>query len=830
YRIFDTVYNVAEPYPDTGFFMIGDPKQAIYRFRGADIFTYLAAKQDTGERQYTLTHNYRSAPELVERVNRYFEHAETVNSSVGAFLFKRNNEDPIPFLPVESGRQGDAIALLLDDSPVAPQQVWDLSEVEEDVPKWDRAAVTAHEIVYWLNLSQQGRAKLNLGKGARAILPKDFAVLVNSGNQARQIRRALFELNVASVYLSDANDVFETEEADDILRVLRAMAEPYNSYYLRIALGSRLMGMALYDLDRLNHDEVFWESFIELFRSYHHHWLSFGVMPTLHRFFKDQQVTSRYLHDANGERSITDLFHISELLQQASEVVQGQQALIHHLEQCISTETSGEESRQQRLESDADLVQVVTVHKSKGLQYPIVMLPFLDYARPVKCSDLPIEYHGADGALHLTFMPTEEDVETADFERLAEDIRKVYVAMTRAICAQWVAVEDPVGSKGNPEPPLVSAGHRLLGRCDGSVLGQYQQLDDVFVTATAKLHELSYQPESHAQPRPARRVNDLGIDPWWIASYSSISYGGKSDALFPESTQSEQAIDEQLSDDDTPAIEQPMQRMANKLMHRLPRGSAMGTFLHGLIEWAAEQRYETPGGKRLQGFAAAVVDQETRQEALYSRCRKRMLEDFAQGLSEWLADFLSTPFAIESLTHKPSHVLRLMDLPSHKISVELEFMFSANQVTTGTIDQLVRRYTWQGRERPIANFQKLEGMFKGFIDLVAEIDGQYFVIDWKSNFLGNTDDDYHAQALQDALLKKRYDLQYVLYLLALHRHLKDRIPDYCYDTHVGGAIYFFLRGYENPETQGLIMDKPPKTLIEQLDALFAGKAKGCAYD
>ena len=830
YRIFDTVYNVAEPYPDTGFFMIGDPKQAIYRFRGADIFTYLAAKQDTGERQYTLTHNYRSAPELVERVNRYFEHAETVNSSVGAFLFKRNNEDPIPFLPVESGRQGDAIALLLDDSPVAPQQVWDLSEVEEDVPKWDRAAVTAHEIVYWLNLSQQGRAKLNLGKGARTILPKDFAVLVNSGNQARQIRRALFELNVASVYLSDASDVFETEEAEDILRVLRAMAEPYNSYYLRIALGSRLMGMALYDLDRLNHDEVFWESFIELFRSYHHHWLSFGVMPTLHRFFKDQQVTSRYLHDANGERSITDLFHISELLQQTSEVVQGQQALIHHLEQCISTETSGEESRQQRLESDADLVQVVTVHKSKGLQYPIVMLPFLDYARPVKCSDLPIEYHGADGALHLTFMPTEEDVETADFERLAEDVRKVYVAMTRAICAQWVAVEDPVGSKGNPEPPLVSAGHRLLGRCDGSVLGQYQQLDDVFVTATAKLHELSYQPESHAQPRPARRVNDLGIDPWWIASYSSISYGGKSDALFPESTQSEQAIDEQLSDDDTPAIEQPMQRMANKLMHRLPRGSAMGTFLHGLIEWAAEQRYETPGGKRLQGFAAAVVDQETRQEALYSRCRKRMLEDFAQGLSEWLADFLSTPFAIESLTHKPSHVLRLMDLPSHKISVELEFMFSANQVTTGTIDQLVRRYTWQGRERPMANFQKLEGMFKGFIDLVAEIDGQYFVIDWKSNFLGNTDDDYHAQALQDALLKKRYDLQYVLYLLALHRHLKDRVPSYCYDTHVGGAIYFFLRGYENSETQGLIMDKPPKALIEQLDAVFIGKAKECAHD
>lgn len=829
YRIFNTIYNVAQPHPDTGFFMIGDPKQAIYRFRGADIFTYLAAKGDTAERQYTLTHNFRSAPELVARVNRYFEHAEDINQASGAFLFKKKNEDPIPFLPVESGRKGDAIALLLDGQPIIPQQVWDL-EVADDDTKWDRAVITANEITYWLNLSQQGRAKLNLGQGEREILPKDFAVLVNNGNQARQIRRALFEQNVASVYLSDANDVFETEEADDILRVLRAMAEPYNSYYLRIALGSRLMGMALYDLDRLNHDEVFWEGFIEQFRSYHQHWLTFGVMATLHRFFNDQNVTRRYLKDANGERSITDLFHISELLQQASEVVQGQQALIHHLEQCITTESSGEESRQQRLESDADLVQVVTVHKSKGLQYPIVMLPYLDYVRPVKSSDLPIEYHDSDGQLRLTFAPEVDEVETADYERLAEDVRKVYVAMTRAICAQWVAVEDPVGSKDNPEPPLNSAGHRLLGRSEGSVLSQYKLLEDVFSTATPKLTEPQYQPNTQANPRSARSVDELGIEPWWIASYSSISYGGKSDVMFPESTETEQAADEQISDDDTPSMELSLDQHGDKLMHRLPRGSMMGTFLHGLLEWAAEQRYETPEGKRMQGFAAAVADQDGRQEALYRRCRKRSLESYAQGLSDWVADFLSVPFNISSLTQQPNHRIRLMDLAPEQVSVELEFMFAVNQVTTHELDQLVRRNTWQGRERPMANFQKLAGMFKGFIDLVAQIDGQYFVIDWKSNHLGKTDEDYHSAALEDALLKKRYDLQYVLYLVALHRHLKDRIPDYSYETHVGGAIYFFLRGYENSETQGLIMDKPPKALIEALDTLFMENHKEYAHD
>ena len=830
YRIFNTIYNVAEPHPKTGFFMIGDPKQAIYRFRGADIFTYLAAKQDTADRQYTLTHNYRSSADLVARVNRYFEHSEDVNKATGAFLFKDQENDPIPFLPVQSGRAKDRIALLLDGEPVAAQQVWNLVTPSDDEAKWDRAAVTANEIAYWLSLSQSGRALLDLGKGERAILPKDFAVLVNSGTQARQIRRALFELNVASVYLSDASDVFDTEEADDILRVMRAMAEPYNSYYLRIALGSRLMGMSLYDLDRLNHDEVFWDGFIEQFRGYHHHWLAFGVMATLQRFFKDQGVTGRYLDSANGERSITDLFHISELLQQASETVQGQQALIHYLEQCITSDNAGEESRQQRLESDADLVQVVTVHKSKGLQYPIVMLPFLDYARPTKASDVPIEYHDREGGLRLTFTPEPEEVELADFERLAEDVRKVYVAMTRAICAQWVGIEDPQGTKDNSEPPLVAAGHVLLGRSNGSVLEQHKLLKDVFATAAPKLGQAPYQPLAEAQPRPARRVSNLGIEPWWIASYSSISYGGKSESAFPQSTESELAIDEQSSDDDVILPTETTPKHADKLMHQLPRGSFMGTFLHGVIEWAAQHRYETAQGQRLQGFSAAQADAAGRLKMLESRCRKRNLEAYALGLADWLGDFLSTPFALSQLTHTPSQSVRLMDLAPRQVNVELEFMLAANQVKTTQMDQWVRHYTWQGKERPMASFQQLQGMLKGFIDLVAEIDGQYFVIDWKSNYLGSSDADYHAEALQEALLKKRYDLQYVLYLLALHRHLKDRIPDYCYDQHVGGALYFFLRGYEQPQTQGLVMDKPPKALIEQLDELFMGTNKAVSHD
>ena len=629
--------------------------------------------------------------------------------------------------------------------------------------------------------------------------------------------------------MSDASDVFDTDDAEDVLRVLRAMAEPFNSFHLRVALGSRLMGLSLAQLDRLNHDEVYWESFIECFRDYHTHWHEFGVMPTLHRFFTDQKVPERYLQAPNGERAVTDLFHISELLQQASETIQGQQALIHHLEQRISAEKSGEESTQQRLESDADLVQVVTVHKSKGLQYPLVMLPFLDYARPVKATDFPIDYHDEAGNLALTFNATTEQLEAADFERLAEDVRKIYVAMTRAICAQWVAISGVTEGGDDHGETSTSAAHRLVFGAGYPRAEKDQPISEMFALVSPKLSVSPYQVELNSQFRAARVVDNLGIDPWWISSYSSLSFGGKEGEAVSQNAPSELPIDEQIYDDDADQASDSRQAESQKLMDRLPRGSHIGTFLHGVIEWAAEQRALTSDGERLVGFAAAQADETLRMQMLEARCRKRGLAGFAPELSDWLQTFLNTRWHLSGFPEQPSVNFRLCDLSVNDMSVEMEFMFEANKVNTQRLDSLVRQYTWGGLERPAVNFQQLQGMFKGFIDLIAKVDGKYYVIDWKSNGLGTQDADYCFDNLRGALLKKRYDLQYVLYLVALHRHLKDRIPKYDYDTHVGGAVYYFLRGFENPQTQGLIMDKPPKHLIETLDAMFSGRELSEAY-
>jgi exodeoxyribonuclease V beta subunit len=153
---------------------------------------------------------------------------------------------------------------------------------------------------------------------------------------------------------------------------------------------------------------------------------------------------------------------------------------------------------------------------------------------------------------------------------------------------------------------------------------------------------------------------------------------------------------------------------------------------------------------------------------------------------------------------------------------ELEFWFESRNVSIPALDKLVKTHTLNQADRPQAEPGRFNGMLKGFIDLVFEHEGQYYLLDYKSNTLGETDSDYTNQAMGEAILEKRYDLQYVLYLLALHRLLKARLPGYDYDIHIGGAIYLFLRGYRAP-TAGVFSDKPPKILIEQLDALFDGQ-------
>jgi exodeoxyribonuclease V beta subunit len=814
YRIFESIYRIEENSPECGLFLIGDPKQAIYAFRGADIHTYLRARQATTGRLHTLGTNFRSSHGMVDAVNHVFERAEVRQSGRGAFLFRQNNGDnPVPFMPVAS--QGRKEVLRINDQSVPALNIWHLpaeQPLSGAVYRQQLAAACASEITALLNGGQQGQAGfIQDGKTFRGLLPADIAILVRDGKEAQAVRAQLAARGVRSVYLSDKDSVFAAQEAQDVLTWLKACAEPDVERPLRAALASITLNLSLGELERLNQDELAWESRVMQYRGYREVWRKQGVLPMLRRLLHDFRLPQALIARSDGERVLTNLLHLSELLQQAAAELDGEQALIRHLSEHLALSGQAGEEQILRLESDEQLVKVVTIHKSKGLEYPLVFLPFICSAKPVDGSRLPLHYHDESGNAQVTLKPTPELIALADDERLAEDLRLLYVALTRAQHACWLGVADLKRGNNNGSVLHLSALGYLLGGgaplADSPALLQWLRdlQQDCPALTYAQMPEATaehYQPpQNDAALLPPLIPKRKASENWWIASYSALRIGDTLSVGTDEAPESPQA--QKLFDDERLDPHAPREVVAGGGdIHRFPRGPNPGTFLHGLLEWAGSE-----------GFAAApqeVID------AIARRCNRRGWEGWIATLSDWLQHLLKSPLHL-GFDQPPVKFEQLT-----QYQVEMEFWFASHKVDVLKLDALVCQYTHGGVARVAAEPVQLNGMFKGFIDLTFEHDGRYYVADYKSNWLGADDAAYTPQAMEQSILDNRYDLQYVLYLLALHRQLKARLADYDYDRHVGGALYLFLRG-TRAASQGVFFTRPPRELIERLDRLFQGK-------
>lgn len=834
YRIFDAVYGVAANAQDTALVLIGDPKQAIYAFRGADIHTYLAARQATGGRHATLGTNFRSTQAMVEAVNHVFLQAEQRASGQGAFLFRQHGDNLLPFIPVKA--QGRADQWSVRGQGAAALTCWYV-DADKALPSGQAQSAMseacATEIVRLLGEGQAGHTGFVTRDGQlRPVQPGDIAILVNSGREARAVRQALRARNVRSVYLSGKESVFQSPVAAEIQRWLAACAEPDDDRPLRAALGSATLALSWAELDRLNHDELQWEARVLQFRGYQQVWRRQGVLPMLRHLLHDFGVPGRLLA-LDDERTLTDALHLAELLQQASAQLDGEHALIRWLAEQRQDEGADNDARKLRLESDALLVKVVTVHKSKGLEYPLVFLPFATAFRAAKADDLPLTYHDDEGRLVVALQADADTLARADQERLGEDLRKLYVALTRARHATWVGVAPLAGVErsalgyllGGDQPlsptALKAALDELARHCPSVSVRPLPSPDENCYQPTDATLLLAPEPPLPVGPRP----------PWWVASYSALrrldasmdelrgedAEPGRDDAFAvrqawppgPASAEEDIYAD---SRSETPAAGHGDDRDATSAtgsLHAFPRGAGPGTFLHGLLEWAGRQ-----------DFARVHADPVVQSDLADLIARRSNLSGWSHWtgpLRDWLLHWLATPLELHGLAASA-----VVPASLGRVQIEMEFWLAAHHVDTGRLDELVCRHTLGGAPRPALLPHQVNGMLKGFIDLVFEHEGRYFVADYKSNWLGPLDADYTPDALRHAVLHHRYELQYVLYVFALHRLLRVRLPDYDYDRHIGGAVYLFLRGHAAPG-QGLHCERPPKALIEAIDELFQGK-------
>ncbi|HPX60900.1 MAG TPA: exodeoxyribonuclease V subunit beta [Deltaproteobacteria bacterium] len=794
-RIQWNIFRMIASAPSYPLLIIGDPKQAIYSFRGADIHAYLAAGSSIAkDMRWTLDTNRRSVKPLVDAVNALF----------------KNNRDPflcngIGFHPVLSGRH-TADQLLIDGQPDnTPLRFW-ICKNNDDQPQ-NKTAVrrpiaesVAAEILRLLTVD----CRIRLADAERPVTPADVAVLVRSHSQACIIQEALSSLAIPSIQHGNQT-IFETFEALDLLRILRAVNEPGNESLVKEAMLGGLLGVNVNTLDQILHSDTEWDLWLGRFRQMDAAFRTGGMIALTSVMLEECGARQFLLGLKDGERRMTNLQHCVELIHQSeAERPASLAGCIDWLESRINRRQE-DDTALLRLETDSQAVRIVTIHASKGLQYPIVFIPFAWDAPPLSKGD-PL-FHDRDGGMTLDLGSPERDahLQAARLEQQAEAARLLYVAMTRAEFRCYV-VWGAIRQAGST--PLYRLLHAGAGKSLKDFNDQSIMADIAALSATAPGIGTEAMPLAPEQPvcfSDTRMQNIppppqfLGTihDEWRISSFSSLTAHGDRlpqprdvDAL--QQTDSKEIDSGQISS--VPGI------------FDFPRGAQAGTCLHELFE---KLDYANAAHEPMEALARQSLQ------------RNGFDTEWLPVITGMATHVLQAPLLLEDRQFclnrlKPSSWVTEMEfyLPLEQISasrLKAAFDGQLSMAKHGCFPELLASL----------HIQESRGMLTGFIDMVFEHQGRYYIVDWKSNHLGSTPACYGEAGLREAICANAYTLQYHLYTLALDRLLASRIPGYDYDKHFGGAIYVFLRGVDACGGRtGIYRDRPTSAFIRNAHQLL----------
>ncbi|NPV05299.1 MAG: exodeoxyribonuclease V subunit beta [Syntrophaceae bacterium] len=796
FAIFETVFGRG----DAVLFLIGDPKQAIYSFRGADLFAYIRAAS-TVQRRYTLAENWRSEPGLIRAVNTLF------GRPANPFLY-----DSVPFGPARAAEGRKASPLTVGGRQEAPLRLW--------VPDGEGGRITAErarerirravaaEIARLIEAGRRGEALL----GDRPLREADVAVLVRTNQEALLVQEALTGLGVHSVLYTTGN-LFDTGEARAVELVLQAVAEPGDEAAVRTALATDLMGLDGAAIDRLMADTAAWEERVRRFHDWRDTWERQGFIRMFRDLMQAEGVRPRLLALPGGERRLTNVLHLAEVLHgEEMRRRAGMGGLIQWLATQRDEETPRLEEHQLRLESDADAVKVVTIHKSKGLEYPVVFCPF--NWGPSRVGKVYNFHDEADGwQLNVALEDAGNEARrAAEREQLAENVRLLYVSLTRARNRCYL-VWGPVGKSetsapayilhgpdGDPSCAVDETAARIAGM---DAEGLLRELETIAAASDGAV-EVSRMPE---EPGPvilpaAGRAGLLGAREcsrevaraFEIASFSSLVEDAEGGSAAGE------VLAERPDHDEGSAPRAAAEVPGPADIFSFPRGARAGKCLHAILE---RLDFADAGRESLEGIVRASLA-EYGYEARW-----------CDTLCDMVGRVVEAPL-------DAGRDVRLAGLARDRCLHELGFTFPLRPLTPAGLRSLFAGAGCAAGDIPerigSLRFRPVEGYMKGFIDLVFEQGGRFYLVDWKSNHLGMRPEDYDAEALAAVMRDDLYVLQYHLYAVALHEYLKGRLPDYDYDRHFGGAFYVFLRGVDPVRAPGcgIFRDRPARRLVETL--------------
>ena len=802
YEIFRTIYaGTGQPV-----FMVGDPKQAIYSFRGADVFTYLNAREGVG-RIYTLDENHRSVPGLVQGINTLFSKRQ--NSS--AFLF-----DAIEFNSAVAVAEVPEVSQ--DPLGLEPLIIWPLLRTGQEKPlaKYNAEAICTQAVAAEIVRLLGAPAKL----GDHLLRPSDIAVLVTSHDEARKVEDVLQDVDVPAVRVVQES-IYETEDALELERVLAAVAQPNSLSLVRAALLTDVFGYSVRELSAVTEIDPFWDDLSERLHRYHERWRRAGFMQMFRELTSTENTFQRLLDASDGERRITNLLHLAEKIHTEYSHSCDPLRVLMWFSTMRDHPPTGDDDALLRLESDQDRVRIMTLHASKGLQFPVVFLPFSwrGGLRAGRYVDYCI-FHQSEPPYSATVDfgsdRMSENIVRAHEEELAERLRLLYVGLTRAqsrCYLAWGAVNDAGTS------PLAWLLHRpqeysstdnvaalATNFCSISDNDLIRTLYDIKKQASDKI-SISQPPElngnlaySYAMPQgPFRSRQSVRQEKrsWQVDSFSSLTRHQHKDNI-------------DLPDrDDRDSF--PRDSDINNIdgIFAFPKGARAGTCLHQILE----------------EIDFTVKDVSVRKATVVRILRSHGFDmHWVDIIDNMIGNVLSTSLGIHD-SFTMSEVAR-----SQRID-EMEFYYPVSKLHSTSLRKVLddRGFSANGvLASALAgiDFDINDGYIHGYIDLVFKAKGQYWLVDYKSTYLGNQLEDYRDVMLQSAMIREHYNLQYLLYTVAVHRFLSQRMVNYEYDTHFGGIYYLFLRGMEPTRPgSGVFFDRPSRELVESIDKLFTAQSK-----
>lgn len=789
WRVVETLFG------STTLVLVGDPKQAIYGFRGGDVFAWLQARAHAQGEPLELAESWRAGTGMCAAINALFStHDAFIEAGIG-------HPDLQPAPPVAQR------AIVRDGEPLAALQLWWLDP--ESVGHSSRSKVPSKAFatraiqracVAWIeDVLHDDSVCLRDQDGERGKLrPRHIAVLVNSNAEAHAMQAALGRAGVpascnlrASVYASD--------EAADLALLLDALAEPDHLQRARAARASLLVGDDAAGIASGIDDGARQAALLEGIATWADAVQRHGPLPWLHGLIAN--AAPRLLGVPDGERRVANYLQLAELLQDLHTASFGIRDLAIRFARARVDAQDDADAARLRLDTDADAVTVSTVHAAKGLEYAVVLVPYAVLGHDPdgrKNRRPPLRwYHDRAGHARVAIgngASLEAELRASEEVR-AEDVRKFYVAVTRA-SALCVLPFGPTSATRH------SAVHHLLhvaGReqplsdgaagCEAALRGLCERAGD----AAHVVHELPAMGRSRIKSVTpglslhARDFDRRGLErDWQVWSFSRLVRGSPNQATADPRPGTGDIDAAPVAEDSGPA------------------GAAFGSAVHAVFEQTDFAAWRDVDG--IPDGAHPLIERALAEQGLAAGggVARRAIE----LTGACVRDALRTPL--------PCGV-RLCDVPPDQRKAEIEFHLSLHPARASALYALLHAHGYQ-RQRSSVAPERLHGLLTGRIDLAFRHAGRFHIVDWKTNRCAP----YDGAAMGAEVAMHDYDLQWLLYTLALHRWLRQCVRDYDFERDVGEVYYLFVRGMG--EGRGVHVDRPPRALIAGMDALFDGTA------